>query len=118
MREAITLPKTQREELKARLSDIVNELQGLPHVVASVREARDRIALLEGALEKTRAALKVFAVPWRLIERGYGPSGVKETDTFRSGCAWTGADGEKRTLTYGDFRQAAQALAETEVGGE
>lgn len=99
------MPVVPESGLNARLSDIVNELQGLPHVLQSVREARDRIALLEGALREAQGALREItpAVEAYLMSGDVMTQGLKRQ-------TWSPA--LKRA------RQAAQALAETEVGGE
>lgn len=95
------MPVVPESGLNARLSDIVNELQGLPHVLQSVREARDRIALLEGALRLAGGA----------INAAYAQAHAE----------WHGHDrvAERHDRTVMEARGVIrQALAETEAPNE
>lgn len=62
-------------------------------------------------LEQAIEALKPFATVGRLIAAGWAGRDVRETDAFQSGMAWRSAEGEAKTLTWGDFTRAAEALA-------
>lgn len=70
----------------------------------STRPSADGLAVAVEALAK-------FAAVGRLIAGPFGPLGkTEDDDPFVSGCAWL-KDGVKQTLTWGDFRRAAAALA-------
>jgi hypothetical protein len=69
------------------------------------------IATLIAALEEARGALEVFAKVGSLIEGPFGPAlFVGHDHAFKSGCSWT-ENGEKKTLTWGQFRRARATLA-------
>lgn len=68
------------------------------------------------AEERARAAevVRPFVQMGRLIDGPFGPrggGGTPDDGAFRSGGAWS-ENGEKRTVTWGDFRRAAAYLAE------
>ncbi len=66
--------------------------------------------------DKLREALKPFGKVGAVIDGPFGPALFAENDmAFQSGCAWS-ENGERKTLTWGDFRRARTALAST--GGE
>ncbi len=66
--------------------------------------------------EKLREALTPFGTVGAVIDGPFGPALFAENDmAFQSGCAWS-ENGERKTLTWGDFRRARTALAST--GGE
>lgn len=86
-------------------------------VAASVAEqhARDLRTLLS-ALQEAREALDVFSKVGRLIDGPFGPGRVPDDGVFQSGCAWREGD-QKRTLTWGDFRRAAEVYRALSPGG-
>lgn len=60
-------------------------------------------------IERLEAALEPFAKVGDIIAGPFGPALFRgEDDAFQSGCAWT-ENGERKTLTWGDFRRAREA---------
>jgi hypothetical protein len=56
-------------------------------------------------------ALEPFATVGKIIDGPFGPAiFINDDDAFQSGCAWT-VNGERKTLTWGNFRQALAALS-------
>ena len=53
-----------------RLDMIVAELQGLPHVVETCREAADRIATLEAEVVRLRAIIRDDDLAFKMIDVG------------------------------------------------
>lgn len=69
-----------------------------------------RIDALERENAELRAALEPFATAGRIIDGPFGPALFAEDDmAFQSGCAWS-ENGERRTITWGDFRRARASL--------
>jgi hypothetical protein len=63
------------------------------------------------SVELLRKALEPFAKVGKLIDGPFGPAlFAEDAMAFQSGCAWT-EDGERHTLTWGDFRRAREALS-------
>ena len=99
--------------------EVVERLRSIAGSNMRVRHGDDRQAIKEAASllasiaeenERLRGALKPFAVVGKLIDGPFGPALFVENDrAFSGGCAWT-ENGEKKTLTWGDFRAARQAL--------
>lgn len=76
-------------------------------------EAANLIEQLERENAELREALEPFATAGRIIDGPFGPALFAEDDmAFQSGCAWS-ENGERRTITWGDFRRARR-LAEQE----
>ena len=71
---------------------------------------------LQSALQEARGALDVFSKVGRLIDGPFGPGRVPDDGVFQSGCAWREGD-QKRTLTWGDFRRAAEVYRALSHGG-
>jgi hypothetical protein len=70
---------------------------------AALTEALTRIQELEGAL-------KPFETVGKIIDGPFGPALFAEDGmAFSSGCAWT-ENGEKKMLTWGNFRRAAVVM--------
>lgn len=66
--------------------------------------------------EKLREALTPFGTVGAVIDGPFGTALFADKDmAFQSGCAWS-ENGERKTLTWGDFRRARTVLAST--GGE
>ena len=79
-----------------------------PDVILSLLSELD---CLRSSNEAMRKALEPFAVVGKLIDGPFGPVlFADDAGAFQSGCAWT-VNGETRTLTWGDFRQARSALS-------
>lgn len=69
----------------------------------------DELDRLSAALGEAREALIPFSTVGRIINGPYKPLGdLPDDGVFQSGAAWT-VNGEKRTLTWGDFRRADRA---------
>lgn len=91
------------------MSDLVERLQShmgqadMGEVLADCRKAAD-------AIERLMKALEPFAKAGRVVDGPFGPALFCEDDmAFQSGCAWS-ENGERRTITWGDFRRARAAL--------
>jgi len=76
---------------------------------AEITRLQAENASLREQVEKAREALEPFAKVGKLIDGPFGPALFADDDgAFQSGCGWT-EDGEKKTLTWGDFRRARDA---------
>lgn len=67
-----------------RLDLIVAELEGLPHVKQTVKEAAAALRDLTAELEDARVSVCAFAAPWAVTfarERGY-PDGALHADHY------------------------------------
>lgn len=83
----------------------------------SISNARERNAA-EAICGKLEKALQPFAKAGQVIDSPFGPALFREDDmAFQSGCAWS-ENGERRTITWGDFRRARAALAEDKLEGD
>ena len=106
--------------LVERLRERARELYGKTRYENDFDKAADRIEALEAELAKAREALEPFAKVGKLLDGPFGPALFNnDDDAFQSGCAWT-EDGEKKTLTWGQFRRASdvfQALKDKGADG-
>lgn len=69
------------------------------------------ILALISEIRSLRDALEPFADAGRIIDGPFGPAlFVDDDDAFKTGCSWT-ENGERKTLTWGDFRRAARTKA-------
>jgi hypothetical protein len=64
---------------------------------------------LEEAVARAREALKPFAKCGQLLDGPFAPALFRDEDSIL-GAAWS-ENGEKRTVTFGDLRRAAEAYA-------
>jgi hypothetical protein len=70
---------------------------------AGLRASEARVTALEKALAP-------FADVGRLVDELYFPAVFRDNeDAFQSGCTWK-ENGERKTLKWGDFRRAREAL--------
>lgn len=68
------------------------------------------VLALISELRAARKALEPFANVGRLIDGPFGPALFHDDEAaFKSGCLWK-EDGETKTLSWGDFRRARDAI--------
>ncbi|MBY2986435.1 hypothetical protein [Rhizobium leguminosarum] len=83
--------------------------------LAAARERQRSLTLKEAERLRSRiaeleAALEPFAKAGQVIDGPFGPALFAEDDmAFQSGCAWS-ENGERKTITWGDFRRARAAI--------
>lgn len=112
----------------ARLSARVAELEG--EAVASVDAINEAVTRLEATeaerdtanarLQRAVEALRPFATMAALVDR-YQSRGVVCTlndKPYQGGAAWQDKNGNTRTVTYGDFRNARATLTDLEKADE
>jgi len=98
--------EARENELVGMLKDADESRVAQIHRAMSAEEEN---ASLREQVEKAREALEPFAKVGKLIDGPFGPALFADDDgAFQSGCGWT-EDGEKKTLTWGDFRRARDA---------
>lgn len=100
----------------AAILSLLSDLEARDAEIESLRHMAEvsNAMFLQGQerLDAMQEALKPFATVARLIDGPFGPDApTPDAGTFQSGCAWTDLSGAKRTLTWGDFRRARQALS-------
>lgn len=86
------------------------------HVLRWGEGDRNDLRTILSALQEAREALDAFSKVGRLIDGPFGPGRVPDDGVFQSGCAWREGD-QKRTLTWGDFRRAAEVHRALSPGG-
>ena len=108
------------DKIAAELRYAAQEANAIESRSAEVRPAHvlaflDERAALSARVKELEAALTPFSHVGKIIDGPFGPALFAESDqAFRDGCAWT-ENGEKRTLTWGDFRRAGAALFRKET---
>lgn len=86
------------------------------HLIRWTESDAHDLAVVLSAIQVAREALDVFSKVGRLIDGPFGPGRVPDDGVFQSGCAWREGD-QKRTLTWGDFRRAAEVSRALSPGG-
>jgi hypothetical protein len=101
------------------IDDITTRLSAMSEAMYMDRDQDEIDALLleaKGEIKRLREALKPFAKAGQVIDSPFGPALFREDDmAFQSGCAWS-ENGERRTITWGDFRRARAALIPQQKG--
>lgn len=110
MTSAIT--KEERELARRHfMPGVMREHNGVMHKGGVIEAYEAALTASEAEVERLKAALEPFKIVGDLIERqrASGTFDREDEEPFNSGMAWT-KDGQKRTLTWGDFRRARAAL--------
>lgn len=111
------------DDIKSRLRKAADDFEAMrrhaanmidsdcePHWSEQTEMQEASITAVEAAayIERLEAAIEPFAKVGDIIDGPFGPALFRgEDDAFQSGCAWT-ENGERKTLTWGDFRRARE----------